>query len=74
VKLLHDCYRSQTSRAWFDEEAFLGLMRLRGVQCIDRYAEAFAAEKIVAHLGGVASPPTPHTVTSQTSSLEQIGI
>jgi LmbE family N-acetylglucosaminyl deacetylase len=74
VKLLHDCYQSQTSRAWFDEEAFLGLMRLRGVQCIDRYAEAFAAEKIVAHLGGVASPPTPHTVTSQTSSLEQIGI
>ena len=73
VALLHDCYRSQTGRGWFDTEAFLGVMRMRGVQCHNRYAESFAAEKIVAHLGGMASPQPPHNVTSPTPSLEQIG-
>jgi LmbE family N-acetylglucosaminyl deacetylase len=53
--LLHECYRSQVSRDWFHHESFLALMRLRGVQCRSRYAEAFAVEKIVLHLGVTAS-------------------
>jgi LmbE family N-acetylglucosaminyl deacetylase len=63
--ILHECYPSQTSRDWFDPEVFLSLMRLRGVQCRSRYAEAFAAEKIVTHLGGAGSSQPPHSVTSQ---------
>jgi len=47
VRLLKECYRSQRSRDWFDDETFLGLMRVRGVQCHRRYAEAFVAEKAV---------------------------
>ena len=50
--LLHECYRSQIGRDWFDHEAFLGLMRLRGVQCHNRYAEAFVMEKTVIDFGG----------------------
>ena len=50
--LLRECYRSQIGRDWFDYEAFLGLMRVRGVQCHSHYAEAFVAEKIVANLSG----------------------
>jgi LmbE family N-acetylglucosaminyl deacetylase len=50
-RLLHECYPSQVGRDWFDPETFLGLMRLRGVQCRSRYAEAFVAEKLVIHLG-----------------------
>jgi LmbE family N-acetylglucosaminyl deacetylase len=50
--LLHECYRSQVGHDWFDHEAFLGLMRVRGAQCRSRYAEAFGADKIVAEFGG----------------------
>jgi LmbE family N-acetylglucosaminyl deacetylase len=55
VRLLHECYASQAGRHWFDEEAFLALMRLRGVQCHNRYAEAFVTEKTVIHFGDTAS-------------------
>jgi GlcNAc-PI de-N-acetylase len=44
TRLLADCYPSQAGRGWFDDEAFLGLMRVRGVQCRTRYAEAFTVE------------------------------
>jgi LmbE family N-acetylglucosaminyl deacetylase len=47
TKLLAECYPSQSGRDWFDDEVFLGLMRVRGVQCRNRYAEAFAVEKAV---------------------------
>lgn len=48
--LLHECYPSQASRDWFDHETFLSLMRLRGVQCRHRYAEAFVVEKEVVNV------------------------
>jgi LmbE family N-acetylglucosaminyl deacetylase len=44
TRLLAECYPSQAGRGWFDDEAFLGLMRVRGVQCRTRYAEAFTLE------------------------------
>jgi LmbE family N-acetylglucosaminyl deacetylase len=47
VSLLAECYPSQSGRDWFDDEAFLGLMRVRGVQCRSRYAEAFTVERAV---------------------------
>jgi LmbE family N-acetylglucosaminyl deacetylase len=45
VRLLHQYYPSQTSHDWFDDPAFLGLSRLRGVQCRTSHAEAFILEK-----------------------------
>jgi len=45
ARLIAQCYPSQSRRRWFDDEAFLGLMRVRGVQCKARYAEAFAVER-----------------------------
>lgn len=50
VSLLHQCYPSQHGRDWWDDELFLGLMRLRGVECRSRYAEAFHASKVVLDL------------------------
>ncbi|MGP3917555.1 PIG-L deacetylase family protein [Nonomuraea sp. 10N515B] len=47
VDLLHTHYPSQISRGWFDAEVFRGLARLRGVQCGERYAEGFHADKLV---------------------------
>ncbi|OBK16436.1 PIG-L deacetylase family protein [Mycobacterium asiaticum] len=55
--LLTQCYPSQTGRDWFDEETFLGLMRIRGVQSRSRYAEAFVVEKLV--LGQIAGHCNP---------------
>jgi len=45
ARLLAKCHPSQSGREWFDDEVFLGLMRVRGVQCRARYAEAFTLEK-----------------------------
>lgn len=43
--LLHAHYLSQVGHDWFDDAAFLGLARLRGVQCRSSHAEAFVMEK-----------------------------
>lgn len=47
VELLGKCYPSQRGRDWWDEETFLGLARLRGMECRARYAEAFTCSKLV---------------------------
>jgi hypothetical protein len=43
--LLLKHYPSQTSRDWFDEQAFTSLTRLRGLQCRNNHAEGFVLEK-----------------------------
>jgi LmbE family N-acetylglucosaminyl deacetylase len=45
VRLLDEAYGSQRHHDWWDEETFLGLMRLRGVECRARYAEGFVSAK-----------------------------
>jgi LmbE family N-acetylglucosaminyl deacetylase len=47
VELLHTCFPSQGSRDWWDDEVFLGLARLRGMECRAPYAEAFYCAKSV---------------------------
>lgn len=47
VELLHKCYPSQHRRDWWDDEVFLGLARLRGMECRAPYAEAFTCAKSV---------------------------
>jgi LmbE family N-acetylglucosaminyl deacetylase len=46
VELLTKHYPSQAGRDWWDEEVFLGLLRLRGMECRSRYAEGFTARKL----------------------------
>lgn len=41
-------FPSQADKRWFSEDTFLAVMRLRGVQCGERYAEGFYARKICA--------------------------
>ncbi len=45
VELLHKCYPSQRGRDWWDDEVFLGLARLRGMECRAPYAEGFTCNK-----------------------------
>jgi LmbE family N-acetylglucosaminyl deacetylase len=47
VELLHKCFPSQQGRDWWDDEVFLGLARLRGMECRAPYAEAFTCTKLV---------------------------
>ena len=47
VELLRKCYPSQHGRDWWDDEVFLGLARLRGMECRAHYAEAFYCAKAV---------------------------
>jgi LmbE family N-acetylglucosaminyl deacetylase len=51
VELLHASFPSQKARDWWDDEVFLGLARLRGMECRARYAEAFDCAKAVLRLG-----------------------
>ena len=48
IELLNCHFGSQRSKEWFDSETFLGLARLRGIECRapERYAEAFFARKL----------------------------
>jgi LmbE family N-acetylglucosaminyl deacetylase len=52
VDLLQKHYPSQRHRPWYDREAFLGLARIRGIECGAQYAEAFYVNKIALDLSG----------------------
>ncbi|HET9945323.1 MAG TPA: PIG-L deacetylase family protein [Actinomycetes bacterium] len=47
VALLNESYPSQAARDWWDDEMFLGLMRIRGMESRHQYAEAFFAGKVL---------------------------
>jgi LmbE family N-acetylglucosaminyl deacetylase len=49
VRYILDTFQSQRPRRWFEEETFLALMRLRGMECNapSGYAEAFYCRKLV---------------------------
>jgi LmbE family N-acetylglucosaminyl deacetylase len=57
TELLHKCYPSQLGRDWWDDEVFLGLARLRGMECRAPYAEAFRCAKSVLLPGTAEQPP-----------------
>jgi LmbE family N-acetylglucosaminyl deacetylase len=52
TRALIEVFGTQGSKDWFSEETFLGLMRLRGMECRapEAYAEAFHARKIALSL------------------------
>ena len=47
AELLHKSFPSQRHRDWWDDEVFLGLARLRGMECREPYAEAFHCAKVL---------------------------
>jgi len=52
TRALLSVFGTQRSKDWFSEETFVGLMRLRGVECraADGLAEAFYARKLTVRL------------------------
>ncbi len=55
VELLHKCFPSQSNRDWWDDEVFLGLARLRGMECRAPYAEAFTSRKTLIQILGTVT-------------------
>lgn len=49
VRFIMETFQSQRSKRWFEEDTFLSLMRLRGMECNapSGYAEAFYCRKLV---------------------------
>jgi len=49
VEYLMQAFATQRSKPWFDRDTFLGLMRLRGMECVSpsAHAEAFYCRKVV---------------------------
>lgn len=49
VRYIMDTFQSQHTKRWFEQDTFLSLMRLRGIECNapSGYAEAFYCRKIV---------------------------
>lgn len=59
ASLLRELYPSQHEHGWYDDEVFMGLLRLRGVQCQHRYAEGFVVDKAVVDLTPVRPEGAP---------------
>jgi LmbE family N-acetylglucosaminyl deacetylase len=47
AELLHKSFPSQSHRDWWDDDVFLGLARLRGMESRAPYAEAFHCAKLL---------------------------
>jgi len=47
VNALMEYYPTQSGKHWFDQDTFRALMRIRGLECAARYAEAFYVRKSV---------------------------
>lgn len=50
ARLLDESFPSQRGRLWWGSDTFLGLMRLRGIECRHPYAEGFVADKTLVNL------------------------
>jgi LmbE family N-acetylglucosaminyl deacetylase len=50
AKSLCTFFSTQNNKHWFDQDTFLALMRLRGMECCSKYAEAFYVRKMVCEL------------------------
>jgi LmbE family N-acetylglucosaminyl deacetylase len=69
VELLNKIFASQRARDWWDDETFLGIARLRGMECRAPYAEAFNCTKCVIMPEAFASEsfsgrPNPHDLAT----------
>ena len=56
VELLNKHYPSQAGHDWWDDDLFLGLMRLRGMEARSPYAEGFFASKVLVGLSDRGVP------------------
>jgi LmbE family N-acetylglucosaminyl deacetylase len=49
IRLIMECFKSQRNKDWFSPDAFLSMLRIRGIECKtrDKYAEGFYCRKML---------------------------
>jgi LmbE family N-acetylglucosaminyl deacetylase len=49
IRFIMDSFNSQRGKDWFTEDAFLSIVRIRGIECRapEKYAEAFYCRKLI---------------------------
>ena len=49
IGLIMECFKSQKNRDWFTPDAFLSILRIRGIEskAPEKYAEGFYCKKLV---------------------------
>lgn len=71
VELLNASFPSQRYRDWWDDELFLGLLRLRGIETRARYAEGFFASKVALRFN-LAGRSTLHAASDRDTVDEAV--
>ena len=75
VELLHKCFPSQASRDWWDDEVFLGLARLRGMESRAPYSEAFTCTKsVITPLSPSHTASARHSAATGTAPIDAGGL
>jgi len=46
-KYICDVFQTQSNKKWLTEDTFQAMLRLRGVECAEQYAEAFYCRKLI---------------------------
>src|SRR5882724_3161712 len=47
IKYICDVFQTQSNKSWLTEDTFQAMLRLRGVECAQRQAEAFYCRKLI---------------------------
>lgn len=68
-ELLRKHFPSQWGRDWFSDETFLGLARLRGMECRAPYAEAFSIDKALLSFTGSGTGTSTTSRRSRTTGV-----
>ncbi|MES2978710.1 MAG: PIG-L deacetylase family protein [Pseudomonadota bacterium] len=55
ARYILEAFVSERDKGWMSEDTFLALLRLRGIECAARYAEAFYCRKFVLGAGAGAA-------------------
>jgi LmbE family N-acetylglucosaminyl deacetylase len=72
VDLLNKHYLSQAHHDWWDDEMFLGLMRIRGMECRSRYAEGFYVTKSITQIARRPMKAPPEVCEAQRRGRGQV--
>ena len=47
IEIILRNFKTQASKNWFSADVFFGMLRIRGIECASRYAEAFYCRKAI---------------------------
>jgi LmbE family N-acetylglucosaminyl deacetylase len=61
VHAICSIFESQIGQHWFTPDLFLGLMRVRGIECCANFAEAFYSRKAVIETRSASRRPRPQS-------------